>query len=224
MTGNALGIFAKEPLPGRVKTRLCPPLTYDQAALLYRTALEETVAAMAAAPAELVLFFDGDPAFFQENFPHLKLVPQGPGDLGARLDTAFRHLFAGGCRSAAMVGSDSPDLPLPLVAEAFSALRRDDLAVIPARDGGYVFIGERTHQPELFRDIPWSTCEVWPATRRKATRLGLQCRILDTWDDLDDQAGLTQLIRRSPASPTARLASRLLSHHRVPVISPGIGC
>ncbi len=207
---DALGIFAKEPLPGRVKTRLCPPLTAEEAARLYRTSLEETLAAMAGAPAELTLFYEGSAAFFREHFPGLRLVPQGEGDLGARLDRALNHLLAGGARAAALIGSDSPDLPPSLVAAALAALRDDDLAVIRAADGGYVLIGARACQPEIFRNVPWSTAQVWPITRQKAARLSLRCRVVGHWEDTDDLAALQRLIRRSPASRTARLAQQLL--------------
>lgn len=208
--GDALGIFAKEPLPGRVKTRLCPPLTAEDAARLYRAALEETLAAMAGVPAGLTLFYDGDGAFFREHFPGLRLAPQGEGDLGARLERALGRLLASGARAAALIGSDSPDLPPSLVAAAFTALREDDLAVIPAVDGGYVLIGARACQPEIFRNIPWSTPQVWPATRQKAARLGLRVHVVGQWEDMDDLAALQRLIRRSPDSRTALLAWQLL--------------
>jgi rSAM/selenodomain-associated transferase 1 len=215
MAANALGVFAKEPLPGRVKTRLCPPLTTEDAARLYRTSLEETLAVMAGVPAELTLFYDGGGAFFRKHFPGLRLVHQGEGDLGARLDRALNRLLAGGAGAAALIGSDSPDLPPSLVAAAFTALRDDDLAVIPAADGGYVLIGARACQPEIFRNIPWSTAQVWPLTRQKAARLGLRCRVVGHWEDMDDVAALQRLIRRSPASRTARLARQLLGQENL---------
>lgn len=219
MIDNALGIFAKEPLPGRVKTRLCPPLTTEDATLLYRASLEETLAAMAGVPAGLTLFYDGSTAFFREHFPTLRLVAQGEGDLGARLDRALNHLLSGGAKAAALIGSDSPDLPPSLVAAAFAALREDDLAVIPAADGGYVLIGARTCRPEIFHDIPWSTAQVWPATRQKAARLGLSCRVVGNWEDIDDLAALQRLIHRSPDSRTARIARQLLGRNVKSVMS-----
>ena len=212
-----LGIFAKQPIAGQVKTRLCPPLSQKQAAELYRTCLQETIAAMAAAPAERVLFFAGDRRYFADTFPGLRLIPQSDGDLGRRLDRAFAQLFAEGCSAAALIGSDSPDLPLPLVADAFAALNNHDLAVAPARDGGYVLIGQSVHNSELFRDMPWSRSDLWPATRQRADQLGLSLRELDTWEDLDDLASLQTLCRRSPDSATACLARLMLS--TFPVLS-----
>ncbi|MEZ4601697.1 MAG: TIGR04282 family arsenosugar biosynthesis glycosyltransferase [Syntrophotaleaceae bacterium] len=212
VTGNALGIFAKEPLPGLVKTRLCPPLTPEQAALLYRESLMETVEAVVAhVPAEPVLFYEGDEGFFKTCFPRLKCIPQRAGDLGQRMSQAFAYLFAAGCRTAALIGSDSPDLPPALITEALVYLERTDLVAIPAVDGGYVLIGTRQHRPQLFLDIPWSTSGVWPATRQRADALGLSWRLVEQWFDLDRSADLLLLIHRSPSSRTARLARRLLN-------------
>jgi hypothetical protein len=217
MAKQILGIFAKQPIAGQVKTRLCPPLSPQQAAELYRSCLQETIAAMAAAPAERVLFFAGDRSYFAETFPGLRLIPQSDGDLGRRLDQAFAQLFAEGCSAAALIGSDSPDLPLPLVADAFAALNHHDLAIAPARDGGYVLIGQSVHNPGLFRDMPWSSFELWPTTRQRAEQLGLSFRELDTWEDLDDLACLQRFCQRSPDSSTAYLARLMLS--TFPVLS-----
>lgn len=211
MTGNALGIFAKQPVPGRVKTRLCPPLTPEQAAELYRTCLQETVAAMADVAAEQIIIYDGDVTYFTSTFPGLRLVPQCAGDLGQRIDRALHQLLSEGYQAAALIGSDSPDLPASLVAQAFTALSSCDLAVAPARDGGYVLIGESRHSPELFRDMPWSSPELWPETRHRAEQLGLVYQELASWEDLDDLASLNRLRRRAPLSRTAHLANCLLN-------------
>ncbi len=210
MNGNVLGIFAKEPIPGQVKTRLCPPLTPEQAALLYLTSLKETVAAMSGAPADLVLFYEGDAAFFKATFPHLALFPQASGGLGMRLERALAKLLSSGYQYAALIGSDSPDLPLPLVKKAFDTLRQYDPVIIPAEDGGYILIGEQDHQPLLFHEIPWSTAGVLPATLLAAERLDLQHKLIGGWDDFDDESSLERLIHRSPDSQTALLAQKLL--------------
>lgn len=211
MAKQILGIFAKQPVAGQVKTRLCPPLSLQQAAELYCTCLQETVSAMEGAPVERVLFFDGDRDYFAGTFPGLRLISQSDGDLGHRLDQAFTQLFTEGYRAAALIGSDSPDLPIPLVTKAFATLDRCDLTVAPARDGGYVLIGQSAHHPELFRDMPWSSSNLWSATRQRAKQLGLNCQELDSWEDLDDLASLNRLQLRSPHSRTAQLAERLLN-------------
>ncbi|MCD4689717.1 MAG: glycosyltransferase, partial [Desulfuromonadaceae bacterium] len=100
MSNRILGIFAKQPVAGQVKTRLCPPLSPQQAAELYHICLQETVAAMAKAPAERVLFYDGDVTYFKTAFPGLRLIRQSDGDLGRRIDCALRQLLAEGNRTA----------------------------------------------------------------------------------------------------------------------------
>lgn len=208
-----LGIFAKEPVAGRVKTRLCPPLSAAEAADLYRSCLEETVATMGGAGFDPVLFFDGEAAYFRHAFPGFRLLPQGEGDLGARMERALRTLLAGGSETAALIGSDTPDLPLALVEEAFAVLRQADVVVAPARDGGYVLVGERRHVPELFCDIPWSTSGVLAATRRRAADLGVDFREVSTWEDVDDLPSLRRLAERSPGCRTAQYLWRKLSRY-----------
>jgi uncharacterized protein len=204
-----LGIFAKEPVAGQVKTRLCPPLTAAQAALLYEQALRETVAQLRALPLQLTLFYSGDADWFRRNFPRIRLLPQGAGDLGERMDRALATLLAEG-PVAALVGSDSPDLPPALVSQALASLDALDVVTIPCRDGGYALIGESRHCPELFTEMPWSSNEVLAITRRRAITLGIAYHELGLWEDMDDLPSLLRLIERTPLSPTATLARQLL--------------
>jgi len=74
-----------------------------------------------------------------------------------------------------------------------------------------VLIGQSSHHPALFHDMPWSRDDLWSATRQRAGQLGLDYRELATWEDIDDLASLQRFCRRSPASPTARLAEGLLA-------------
>ncbi len=211
--GGVLGVFAKEPVPGKVKTRLCPPLTAGEAAGLYRASLEETVSALTGLGWDLVLFYAGSEAYFRETFPQVRLIPQGEGGLGERLERAFRALGERNFRRAAMVGSDSPDLPASLVHQAFAALEQADFVTAPSRDGGYVLVGQRGHWPGMFRQIPWSTPRVLEQTRLSARALGIDYREIGSWEDVDDLASLKRLIDRSPRSATARFALRTLGAH-----------
>ncbi len=219
---GCIGIFAKEPLPGQVKTRLSPPLTPDEAAHFYRICLEETVARLTALPFPLTLFFAGGEAYFRSRFPQVRRVPQASGNLGTRMDRALAHLLAAG-RPALLVGSDSPDLPTCRITEAFSALTVADAVAVPALDGGYVLIGERRHHPRLFIDIPWSTPEVLLRTRLRAAEMGLRWRELAPWEDVDDLPSLRRLIERSPATASAGHAGRHLACYLEPApVKPAI--
>ena len=80
---SVLGIYAKQPLAGQVKTRLCPPLTAAEAAALYECCLRETVTRMQQLDCELVICYAGEPQWFRETFPNIQLQPQRGADLGA---------------------------------------------------------------------------------------------------------------------------------------------
>ncbi len=208
-----LGIFAKEPIPGQVKTRLCPPLSPTEAAELYQVMLEETVAAMNQGPFALVLFYVGQEEYFRAAFPQLTLLPQPRGDLGQRMEQALCLLLDQGHPAAALIGSDSPDLHPLRVAEAFLLLGQADCVTIPADDGGYVLVGERRHHPELFYDIPWSTPQVLDTTRDRATGLRIDYCELAPSEDVDDLASLKRLLQRSPDSATAKFTWSRLAHY-----------
>jgi uncharacterized protein len=209
-----LGVFAKQPIPGQVKTRLTPPLSTREAAELYSVSLRETLTRCTAAGLAPILFYRGDHEYFATAFPELELVPQVAGDLGSRMGAAMRHLLSqAACQGAALIGSDSPDLPLALLGEAFATLGDTDCLVAPAADGGYVLIGMRRYYGELFEQIPWSSSGVLEATRRKAREGGVNYREIACWEDVDDLHSLHRLLKRSPWSQTARYAAKRLAEY-----------
>lgn len=214
LDGSTVGIFAKEPIPGRVKTRLCPPLTPVQAAQLYRVSLVETVSVMSAAGFDPVVFYAGDEAFFRRSFPGVRLLPQREGNLGERMERALETLLRESA-AAVLIGSDSPDLPPSHVKKAFDVLEEVEFVTAPSLDGGYALVGERRHHPELFRHIPWSTDAVLDVTRRRAMEESVSYGEITPWDDVDDLISLKRLVQRSPASATARYARRILSQPRL---------
>lgn len=207
-----LGIFAKQPVPGQVKTRLSPPLSAAEAAELYAVSLRETLDRCQAAGLAPVLFYAGDRDYFQATFPGVELLPQVDGDLGRRMHDALRQLLAPAtCRGAALIGSDSPDLPLEVLRGAFAALATHDCVVAPATDGGYVLIAMRRLCRELFEQVPWSSSEVLMVTRSKARQAGVRYQEIPGWEDVDDLPSLHRLLKRSPRSQTARFAARHLA-------------
>ena len=205
---GTLGIFAKEPQPGRVKTRLCPPLTFTEAARFHHLSLQQTVTALS--PLQPVIFYSGERAYFQENFPGIPLLPQGDGDLGARMEEAFRALHARAGECALLVGSDAPDLPLQLIIDAYTALTKVQVVTIPAADGGYVLIGERGHHPPLFCGVAWSTAAVLEQTRAICVAQQLPYAEIGSWEDVDDAAALLRLTQRAPTLAISTYAAGIL--------------
>lgn len=203
-SGPVIGLFAKEPVAGRVKTRLSPALTSEQACWFYQTSLCETVHRLLAANVSLVLCYDGRREWFAEAFPGLPLLAQVGDNLGDRMSNAVQELFRHLDGPVLLAGSDSPDLPLNLLEQVLQALDEKDVATIPCRDGGYVVVGLRRSTTELFAGIPWSTSAVLQATRQTCRRLGLSYAETEEWYDLDEIDDLRQLVIRSPESATAR--------------------
>ncbi|MEJ2093487.1 MAG: TIGR04282 family arsenosugar biosynthesis glycosyltransferase [Syntrophobacterales bacterium] len=208
LTGRpVLIIFAKEPRPGQVKTRLCPPLSPQAAARLYGQFLEDVLEEMAGLPQLPVAVAYAPEAarpFFQNLVaPDAPLVAQAGEDLGERLRQAFAWGFAQGAASVLIRNSDSPDLPGSLVLEAkeFLAGGRAQVVLGPCPDGGYYLVGLKTPQPRLFQDINWSSSSVLADTLAQAGRLGLKVHLLPSWLDIDTIADLQALVR-SPRNPT----------------------
>ena len=206
---SAIVIFAKAPIPGEVKTRLCPPLTRDEAATQHGSfvldTLERTKAAVttyrlpaarivACAPSSAHVFFK-----IMEARQGVRLLNQDGADLGERMHGTFATLFGQGHKRVVMVGTDVPSLPLTHYRQAFELLDRHDLVLGPARDGGYYLIGLTRPAPDLFRNIPWSTDQVIAMTRDRADRAGLRTGLLRLWRDVDTLEDLLALIQDSAA-------------------------
>ena len=183
---SVLAVFAKTPLPGRVKTRLAPELSPEEGAELYRCMLLDTVARVRALRVDTVIFYDGDGHFFRDLFPDLLLIPQAAGGLGERLQSAFAALLSLGYRARVVIGTDAPDLPLDFIAEAFRLIKGgSDLVFGPAEDGGYYLVALSCASGGLFRDIPWSSPQVLEVSRERAREAGLAAALLPTWYDVD---------------------------------------
>jgi rSAM/selenodomain-associated transferase 1 len=200
---TAFVIFAKAPIPGQVKTRLCPPLTSDEAATLHGSFVLDTLERTKTAAEKLKLPIDRYLAcapsvthvFFKimEERQGVKLIDQIGDDLGARMNQAFTTLFAQGYRQVLLMGTDVPTLPFGYLKQAVALLDDHDLVLGPAYDGGYYLIGLTRPNPELFVDMPWSTNQVLGRTREKAVGLGLTTALLESWRDVDTVADLQAL-------------------------------
>ncbi len=209
----ALIIFAKAPIPGQVKTRLCPPLAPDEAATLHGTMVLDTLERsrnllgfdrfLACAPSKQHPFFK---AVGSRQGVHL--LDQIPGDLGRRMHQAFSSVFDSGYRSAVVVGTDLPTVHTELFRQAMRELAGHDVVLGPSVDGGYYLIGLNKPTPELFSDIPWSTDQVLPSTLEQAQRLGLSVQLLTQQRDLDTLTDLEYYIQETKGSRKKLISSR----------------
>lgn len=201
-------VFAKEPVPGSVKTRLSPPLDPEQAARCYRAFLTDTVERFAGTPgAELRVAVSERPAPFVESLCRrlgLQVCGQGAGDLGRRLERVM-GVHAGESRPVILVASDVPDLPLAILASAVSALERAPVVIGPGHDGGYYLIGARGGPPPVFDlDTAWGGAGVLAETLGRLRLSGTDPVLLPEWPDVDDYEDLCALDARLAAAGEAR--------------------
>lgn len=185
---RALIVVAKRPEPGRTKTRLCPPLSEEQASALYECFLKDTLAvAHALVGAERFLAFTPSDQmdYFRPLAPDFGLLPQVGHNLGERLDNALTCCLAGGFDRAVIASSDSPTLTAGHLAAAFEALDEADVVLGPCSDGGYYLIGLRRPNPSLLRGVRMSTHEVLRDTVALAEAGGLSVALTPLLYDID---------------------------------------
>lgn len=181
-------VFAKVPLPGKVKTRLTPVLRAQEAADLHRALLLDTLDAVDRARLSLVVAFSppgGRREIERLLGPRRQLIPQPEGDLGERMEGVVERLFAERPRPVIVIGSDCPAVDAGRLDDAIRELEESDVVIGPALDGGYYLIALDRPRPELFRDVAWSTDRVLEETRRRLDETGVRTGWLETARDLD---------------------------------------
>jgi rSAM/selenodomain-associated transferase 1 len=201
MTGVALLVIAKPPLPGRAKTRLTPPCTSAQAAALAEAALLDTLDVVARTPTHRrVMVFDGDAERWRP--PGFELIPQRGDGLVERLAAAFEDVG----EPAVLVGMDTPQLTPRLLRDAISALSRPgvDGIIGPARDGGYWSIGLKRARQDVFDGVPMSVEHTYAAQRARADALGLHVDEQPPLRDVDTIEDARAVARDAPGSRFAR--------------------
>lgn len=185
-------VIAKEPVPGRVKTRLTPPLPPYRAAELAMAALLDTLDEVAQWPARRhVLVLDGRQTFdVPRNF---EVWPQADGGLDERLAAAFARADG----PALLVGMDTPQLRTEHVAPVLElgAWDRNDCWIGPATDGGFWSLALAELRPELLRGVPMSTPRTYDAQCARLRSAGLRVGVLGELRDVDtavDAAAVAQ--------------------------------
>ena len=197
-------VLAKAPVAGRVKTRLCPPCTPDEAAELARSALADTLDAVAACgAARRILALEGEPGpWLPSGF---EVVPQCTGGFDVRLASAWAA--AGG--PGVQIGMDTPQVTAGLLDDALAALDTAGAALGHAVDGGWWAIGLRRPDPAVFRGLPMSTHRTGAAQEARLRSLGLEVASLPSLVDLDTVDDLPAVVAAGPGTRTAAVAGRL---------------
>ena len=201
---QAIVLFVKHPVPGRVKTRLAATIGAERAAEIYRE-LVERICRCLPCRTEVIVMFD-PPERGEETTRWLRplcgkarFLPQSGGDLGTRLERAFADAFALQLKKVAIIGTDCVEVTSAIFDEAWEALEHRDCVIGPTEDGGYYLIALRQECPGLFREISWSTERVFAQTIARANLLGLSVHVLPRLHDVDTEDDWHRLERRLPS-------------------------
>ena len=222
--------MTKAPQAGKVKTRLTPPLSAEEAAALNTCFLRDTASAIAKTAEEgssrgIAVYtpVGAEAAYAGILSEEFELVPQRGDAFGERLALATEDLLRLGFDSLCLIDSDSPTVPQQAFAQAVDFLSQpaDSIVLGPSDDGGYYLIGLKKLHRQLFEDIDWSTERVLEQTVQRAGEINLPVHLLPTWYDVDDRATLSRLCQEFfgangsgsdgyPAPATRRFLDELL--------------
>ena len=196
--------MTKAPEPGKVKTRLTPPLTREEAAEINKCFLSDLGQAIATACAQspgcgvgVYTPVGAEQAYAGILPPDFLLLAQRGSDFGERLTAACEDLFAVGFESVCLINSDSPTVPASSFADAVNALGRsgDRIVLGPSDDGGYYLVGVKRLHRRLFEEIDWSTERVLEQTLARTSEIGVDVHRLPSGFDVDDRVALHRLCR-----------------------------
>jgi uncharacterized protein len=231
---SALALMTKAPRAGRVKTRLVPPLTNEEAAQLNRCFLHDTGAAIstcyrARSPSlpsvhGIAVYTPlGTELDYADILPaDFSLVPQRGESFGERLYLAAEDLFKCGFDSVCLIDSDSPTIPAENFIRAIELLSSPGKHIVlgPCDDGGYYLIGLKQLHREVFEEIDWSTERVLKQTKQRAAQIGVDVHELPRGFDVDDLGTLHRLCnellgedsREDVAPHTQKFLRELIAH------------
>jgi len=181
-------ILAKAPVVGKVKTRLIPQYTAEQATELHQQMVKVVMAKVCSVFDDVWLAVDDvNHHFFKKLRTEFdfELCNQGQGNLGNRLQTLSATSFTLDDKPVMFLGSDSPHVHISRYQSVASALRQHSIAIGPVEDGGYDLIGITSHCPRVFDNIHWGTDSVFYETMNNISHLGLTVKALAMSFDLD---------------------------------------
>ena len=199
MTDRLLIIFVKNPIQGRVKTRLAATIG-DQAALqVYQKLLEHTKAITEQLSFDRVVYYSEfiDQNDFWSESVYMKRL-QHSGNLGQRMRMAFQWGFQAGYKDICIIGSDCFELTSESIVDGFESLTSNQAVLGPSKDGGYYLLGLSEMREEVFQNKEWGTDTVAADTMADFRKLGLGYAVLDTLADVDVEADLPDVLRVNP--------------------------
>lgn len=199
-----IAVIAKQPISGAVKTRLCPPLTQDQATAVAKLCLEDTFDAVRRCrAAQRVVVFEGESDhWIPDDFARLR--QRGIG-LGERLANAFLDVN----EPMFIIGMDTPQVEPKDLESGLHQLAPGRVSIGPTQDGGYWGIGMYQPIAGAFEGVPMSTPETYRHQLAQLQRMGLAIGVLNELVDIDDHESLIVAMKKFPSMKVSQAAQQL---------------
>jgi hypothetical protein len=186
---NALIIFVRNPVLGKVKTRLAAAIGNERALMLYLHLLKHTKEITQNIPVTKFVFY-ADYINEADIWNGYERRLQQGNNLGERMKNAFEELFAAGFEKICVIGSDCYELTTDIINEAYENLDFCKMVIGPANDGGYYLLGMQLPVKDVFADIKWSTKNVFAQTIEKINQQQLTFHLLTYLNDIDEEEDL----------------------------------
>lgn len=189
---TALIIFIRNPVPGKVKTRLAKTIGEENALKVYKKLLAHTHHCIKDLACDKFIFY-ADGITINDQWPNELYIKeqQADGNLGEKMADAFNKVFSRDYSKALIIGSDCYDLTPNIIEQAFLALDEKDIVLGPALDGGYYLLGQKKLHPSLFKIKEWSTSAVLQQTITACTNAGLSYEQLQMLSDVDEEKDIS---------------------------------
>ncbi|NBC26405.1 MAG: DUF2064 domain-containing protein [Bacteroidetes bacterium] len=186
MSKTLLMVFIKNPVAGRVKTRLAASIGDANALQIYKTLLDYTRRVATDVNSDRQVWYSSKIDRRDEWSEHeFEKKLQSKGDLGERMADAFQQGFSDGYEKVVIIGSDCAELTAAHIEEAFRALDNNEAVIGPSEDGGYYLLGLSGYIEEVFRNVEWSTAGVFNATTSILSQQATSYEVLERLNDID---------------------------------------
>lgn len=185
-----LMVFVKNPVKGKVKTRLAKSLGEEQTLEIYKKLIGHTRRVIEALACKKVIYYSDHVDQYDDWHPGIYSKElQNGNDLGAKMANAFRK----GLKShnkVIIIGSDCPGISRKIIGDGFKMLEDKEVVIGPAEDGGYYLLGMNKYHPFLFEDLKWGTSSVFSDTLGKIKSHRLDHGLLPELVDIDEKKDL----------------------------------
>jgi len=185
-------VFAKPPVPGKVKTRLIPKLGATGAAALASSMLRAVWQTVTSCSGVRPVLAAAEPGDFGIDLTGRDVWLQGDGDLGMRIERILQRGLQGAAAAVA-IGADTPYLNCTQIQAAMEALEDHDAVIGPCEDGGFYLLALRRCPSGLLQDLPWSSRDTAQVTRHRLEENGFSIATIETLFDVDTLEDLARI-------------------------------